>query len=202
MTTPSKLDLFKSLKSEYASPKNPTLLTTTPGVYLSASGDGPPGGETFSDRIADLYAVAYTLKFRRKLGAGPDFAVGKTECIWHALPETRDSADGWSWQLLIRVPDVINDDDLEGTIAALIEKKKPVSVRNVKRVTLHEDRCVQMLHLGPYENEPETFALMQAFACESGFKPAGPPHEIYLSDPRRVEPANLKTILRLPVSAA
>ena len=201
MPTPTRLDLFKSLKSEYASPKKPTLLTTTLGVYLSASGDGPPGGETFSDRVADLYAVAYTLKFRRKLGSGPDFAVGKMECIWHALPESRHSPDGWRWQFLMRVPDVIDDDDLDGTIAALIEKKKPVSVRNVKRVTLDEGSCVQMLHVGPYENEPQTFALMQDFANESGFKPAGPPHDIYLSDPRRVEPADLKTILRLPVSA-
>ena len=128
---------------------------------------------------------------RRKLGAGPDFVVGKMECMWHALPDTRDRTDGWHWQILIRVPDAIGDDDLQGTIDALIEKKKPVSVRTVKRVTLHEGTCVQMLHVGPYENEPETFALMQAFAREAGFTPAGPPHEIYLSDPRRVESAKL-----------
>ncbi|MCF3649624.1 GyrI-like domain-containing protein [Synoicihabitans lomoniglobus] len=199
MPTPGKIDLFKSLKSEYASPRTPKLVPTTPGLYLAFNGSGRPGGDRFGDGIGALYAVGYTLKFRRKLGPGPDYAVGKLECIWKHLPAERDS-DGWRWQLLMRVPDFITAAELDETIAVLIEKKKPATVREVQRVEIDEGLVVQMLHVGPYEDEPSTFAAMARYATAEGYASDGDPHEIYLSDPRRVEPARLKTILRQPVS--
>ncbi len=200
MSTVDKVDLLRSLKSEYAQPRRPRLIDTTPGVHLARTGTAVPGSDAFSAALGDLYAVAYTVKFRSKLQHGRDFAVGKLECRWLGLPETREATTGWDWQMLIRVPDFVGERDLTEAIAVLIEKQKPVSVREVRRIELHEGRCVQMLHVGPYDEEPQTFAEMTAFAAEQGYDPAGAPHEIYLSDPRRVEAAKLKTILRLPVA--
>lgn len=196
---PAKLDLFKSLKSEYAAKAAPALVETTPGSYLSITGDGVPGGETFSDRVGALYAVAYTTKMRHKRDTGVDYTVAKLECLWHGLPETRDATTGWQWQLLIRVPEFITAEHRDESVAALLAKKKPATVNDVTLEHLHEGTCVQMLHVGPYEDEPTSFAVMREFAEAEGRQAVGPPHEIYISDPRRVEPAKLKTILRQAV---
>jgi len=80
-----------------------------------------------------------------------------------------------------------------------LKKGKPREVEEVQLEMLREGDCVQMLHVGPYEREGETIALMQELATQKGLVFAGPHHEIYLSDPRRVEPERLKTILRMPV---
>ena len=194
----AKLDLFKSLKAEYATPASPAFITTTPGQYLQVEGSGNPGGDAFTEAVGALYAVAYTTKMRHKKETGTDYTVAKLEAVWPKIPSTRDSSD-WQWQLMIRVPEFIGESDLSAAIEALISKKKPESVRTVNLINFHEGDCVQMLHIGPYEDEPETCDLMAAHAAEQGFTITGRHHEIYLSDPRRVEPARLKTILRRPV---
>lgn len=202
MPASSKIDLFRDFKSEYTASRKPQFVATTPGHYLTVEGDGPPGGTAFEDAISVLYPVAYTTKFRRKLGGGPDYAVGKLECRWLGLPKSRQATTGWRWQLLMRVPDFIGSSDLQASIAALLEKKKTETVKLVEFSVLDEGRCVQMLHVGPYDEEPASFAAMEAFAAAADWRAAGAPHEIYLSDPRRVEPARLKTILRLPLEKA
>ena len=198
MPVSEKIDLFKSLKREYAAPRTPAFVETTPGHYLRIEGAGKPGGKAFTDAVGALYAVAYTTKMRHKKGTGTDYVVGKLECIWPHLPETRDS-DDWHWQLHIRIPDFVAVAERDAAVDALLSKKKPETVREVKLVQMHEGRCVQALHVGPYEDEATTFGLMEAFASKAGFDLAGYHHEIYISDPRRVEPKRLKTILRRPV---
>jgi len=108
--------------------------------------------------------------------------------------------DTWSWKLIIRVPDFIVAKDLKETVATLKEKGKPPEVANVKLETLDEGQCVQMLHVGPYSKEGETISQMLALAQEKRLSCRGCHHEIYLSDPRRVPPQRLRTILRLPVA--
>lgn len=196
---PAKIDLFKSLKSEYAMPKSPAFITTTPGQYLQVCGEGPPGGTAFETALGALYAVAYTTKMRHKKETGIDYTVAKLECVWPHIPATRESPD-WQWELMIRVPDFIKASEVSDAIDALISKKKPDSVRRVNLIDFNEGECVQMLHIGPYDDEPETCDLMAAYAAENERKIRGHHHEIYLSDPRRVEPARLKTILRNPLA--
>ena len=89
--------------------------------------------------------------------------------------------------------------DLAAARAALLKKGKGPAVERVRLETIEEGRCVQILHVGPYDDEPSTIARMQAFARSRGMAPAGLHHEIYLNDPRRVAPERLKTILRQPV---
>jgi hypothetical protein len=101
--------------------------------------------------------------------------------------------------LLIRTPPLVTPAELKKAIAVLIERGTPAPVRDVRLKTIREGRCVQMLHVGRYEDEGPAWQAMQAFAGSRGLSFAGPHHEIYLSDPRRVAPAKLKTILRKPV---
>ena len=200
MSKTPKLDLYKLHKDEYVAPKKPLFIQITPAQYLAICGQGKPGGKRFSDCIAALYGVAYTLKMTRKFARRQDYAVGKLEAQWFF---DRDPAtihqDEWRWKVMIRTPDFISAGDLKSAVAVLREKGKPREVEEVKLEKISEGRCVQMLHVGPYDRVSVTIAQMVAFTEQQGCRLAGPHHEIYLSDPRRVSPERLKTILREPV---
>jgi hypothetical protein len=198
-----KLDLGKVHKAEYAAPRKPALIDTRPAVYLAISGKGEPGGEEFQARVGALYGMAFTIKMTRKFSGKGDYAVSKLEAqYWCEGVEGDFSAvpkDEWRWKLLIRTPDFISRGDLDDAGAALDKRGKKGFSDDVRLERIEEGPCVQMLHVGPYEREPETIAQMIAFAAGKGLAPHGRHHEIYLSDPRRVPPERLKTILRLPV---
>lgn len=201
MKTTDKLDLYKSHKQEYVTPRKPVLIQTKPAQYLTIEGQGAPGGERFSASIGALYALAFTIKMTRKFAGKQDYTVCKLEAQWLQEGELAEiPRDEWRWKLLIRTPDFVSEADRQSAVAALLKKGKPREVEDVRLETLDEGQCVQMLHVGPYERESESIASMQQFAGQKGLTFAGPHHEIYLSDPRRVEAARLKTILRMPVS--
>ncbi|MCX5772495.1 MAG: GyrI-like domain-containing protein [Candidatus Hydrogenedentes bacterium] len=194
-----KIDLYKLYKDEYVTPRKPILVKTKPAQYLAISGQGAPGSDRFSACIGALYAVAFTIKMTRKFARKQDYAVCKLEGQWFFEADpARIPMDKWQWKLLIRTPDFINETDRQQAVATLREKRKPHEVEEVKLETINEGQCVQMLHIGPYDREHETIALMRAFAEQKGLKLVGPHHEIYLSDPRRTPPERLKTILREP----
>src|SRR5439155_1390933 len=102
----------------------------------------------------------------------------------------------WHWQLLIRVPDWIQSKEVTTAADALVRKGKSQDVRNVELLLLDEGHCVQMLHVGPYDEETRSLDQMTAFAAAQQLTLHGRHHEIYLSDPRRIAAAKLKTILR------
>jgi hypothetical protein len=192
--TGEKVDLFRQLKGEYAAKPEPRLVTTSSATYLAIEGSGPPGGETFQDRIGALYGAAYTVKMTRKFEGRQDYVVCKLEAqYWDA------EGDDLRWRFLIRTPDFVTQAELDAAVEKLLEKGKSPSVREVRLVPLDEVTCVQMLHVGPYDRERETLDVMERFVAEQGLERNGPHHEVYLSDPRRVAPEKLRTILRLPV---
>lgn len=197
-----KLDLYKVYAKEYQAPKKPALLTVPPAQYLCIAGQGAPGGIRFEACIGALYGVAFTIKMTRKFAGLGDYAVCKLEGQWFLDRVKREAPkDQWQWQLMIRTPDFITDRDREQAVAVLLKRGKPGEVAEVKLKTIDEGHCVQMLHLGPYEKEGDTVALMQAFSEQQGFIFTGAHHDIYLSDPRRVPAERLRTILRHPVAA-
>jgi hypothetical protein len=206
MSKPEKIDLCKQHKDEYATPTKPVLIEAKPALYLTIEGMGEPGGEVFQDRIGALYSMAFTIKMTRKFEGRQDYAVGKLEAQWWAEGVSGDFSktpkDQWQWKLLIRTPEFITQADMDKAVAALTKKGKSPTVKQVRLEQIAEGRCVQMLHVGPYDREGETVAQMLAFAEKQGLKCHGLHHEIYLSDPRRVPPERLKTILRLPVAKA
>jgi hypothetical protein len=191
-----KVDLYKLHKSEYVTPKEPVLIEAGAAKYLTVDGVGTPGGERFQQAVGALYQAAYTMKMAKKF-AGQDYKVCHLEGLWWGI-ETMEPPDAWRWKLLIRVPEFITARDLKQTGATLKEKGKEPAAE-VRLETLREGRCVQVLHTGPYADEPATVARMKALVEGQGLSFAGPHHEIYLSDPRRVAPEKLRTILRMPV---
>jgi hypothetical protein len=200
-----KIDLFKQHKDEYAAPRKPALVQTKPARYLIVNGRGAPGSDVFSARIGALYGVAFTIKMTRKFAGLQDYAVCKLEGQWWTESGADFSGtpkDRWQWRLLIRTPDVITGADLEAAVAVLLKRGKDPAVREVRLESVDEGLCVQMLHVGPYEREGDTIRLMQDFAEMRKLSFCGRHHEIYISDPRRVEPGKLKTILRHPVRPA
>src|SRR5262245_511248 len=198
MTKTAKLDLYKEFKADYAAAKSPKILTIAPARYLAIDGKGEPGGAEFSAKVGALYAMAFTLKMKRKFAGLGDYAVCKLEGLWpkECLTLPREK---WTWTLIIRTPDFIKPRELKDTAAALVDKGKGADVKNVRLDTIKEGLCVQMLHVGPYAREEETMKRMEDFASEQGYRFRGPHHEIYLSDPRRVAQEKLRTILRMPL---
>jgi hypothetical protein len=195
----AKLDLYKLHKSEYVTPRSPVLVRTKPAQYLTITGQGAPGGERFTACIAALYGMAFTIKMSRKFAGQQDYAVCKLEGLWSFAGEPSGiPREDWKWKLMIRTPDFISHKDMEAAVVTLLKRGKPPEVKEVELETIEEGPCVQMLHVGPYDKESATMARMREFAESKGLKLAGPHHEIYLSDPRRVPPERLRTILRQP----
>jgi len=193
----AKLDLFKEHKDEYVTPREPVLVDVGPAQYLVIDGSGAPGGDTFQAMMGAIFGVAYTLKMTVKAD-GRDYKVCPPEGLWPNA-DADVPKEQWTWTLLVRTPDFITADDLAAAKQKLLDKGKGPEVEDVELRTLNEGSCVQVLHVGPYNTEPETIAAMHAFAAEQGLTPAGLHHEIYLSDPRRAAPEKLKTLLRQPV---
>jgi len=205
MAAADKLDLFKVHKEEYAARTEPSLVELRKGRYLAVEGQGAPESQSFQNAVKTLYSVAFTMKMNHK-SAGQDYKVCPLEGLWQGADGSCDFAgtprETWQWTLLIRIPDFVRETDLDLAVARLIEKGKDVEVENVELQTLAEGRCVQMLHVGPFDQEAETLAEMARFAEAQGLTCHGVHHEIYLSDPRRVPPERLRTILRVPVHRA
>jgi hypothetical protein len=203
MSTTEKIDLRKLHKNEYVQPKKPAFLDVAPARYLAIKGAGQPGGPEFQDRIGALYAMAYTIKMTHKFAGEQDYTVGLLEArYWLADGSCRFQTappEQWRWQLMIRTPEFVTEEERAKAIEALMEKSKTPSVRDVVFKSLAEGKCVQMLHVGPYDRESDTIAVMREFANSQGFELKGPHHEMYISDPRRVAPEKLKTILRFPL---
>jgi hypothetical protein len=200
MTAAARLDLYKLHKAEYVTPKKPVLIKTRPAKYLAIAGQGAPGGERFTACIGALYGAAFTIKMTRKFAGKQDYAICKLEGLWFFEGDlAKIPKDQWRWKLMLRTPDFITPKHLKAAVATLLIRGKAREVEEVKIETIDEGQCVQMLHVGPYEKEFETIALMRSFAETKGLALHSPHHEIYLSDPRRVPPERLKTILREPV---
>lgn len=196
-----KIDLYTRYKKEYVAPRSPATVTVGAAKYLVAVGRGDPNDPAFGAAIGALYGVAYTIKMAKK-ASRRDFKVAKLEGLWWGVRHGRLLIDSpvrtWRWKVMIRVPTFVTARDLLAARRALVARGRasPVTVR---LETLREGKCVQMLHRGPYRAEHATIDAMMAYARAKGFRPRGRHHEIYLSDPGRVAPAKLRTILRQPV---
>ncbi|MFK4599230.1 hypothetical protein RKD30_005897 [Streptomyces pristinaespiralis] len=201
----AKYDVKRELKTCYA-PKNTVWeLVDIPELhFLAIDGHGDPNTtDAYRRAVEALYAVAYTVKFASKGDLGKDFVVGPLEGLWWADDMDDFLArrkDNWRWRLLLNVPDWITGDMIEGAQHAALTKKKLPAIENVRSETLHEGTSAQVLHIGSYDDEtPILTSLHHEYLPANNLREAGLHHEIYLSDPRRTAPAELRTILRQPV---
>ena len=199
-----KVDLAKQYPKVWkASAKKPSLVEVPPLAYLMADGHGDPAGPAFQEAIEALYGLAYTLKFSSKMGGGPDWKVMALESLWWAddpAAFAENRRDAWRWTLMIAQPDAVTAEMVESARRTLREKKNPPALDRVRLDRLEEGLAAQLLHVGPYDAVGPTAERLAAFVADEGYTVAGRHHEIFLSDPRRVPPERLKTIVRLPVT--
>lgn len=198
-----KYDVRKQFKELYAPrTRDFEVVTVPPFQYLMVDGQGNPGtAPAYATALEALYSVSYAIKFASK-NAGRDYAVGPLEGLWTADdPQaftTRDK-DSWKWTMMVPQPGWIGSAELQAGVAKAAAKG--ISGLDALRLeTPDEGLSVQILHLGSYDDEgPVLHRLHSEFMPAHGYGFAGPHHEIYLSDPRKVAPEKLRTILRQPV---
>lgn len=176
--------------------------------YLMVDGHGDPNtSPRYQAALESLYPVAYSLKFASKRSLGRDYVVPPLEGLWWAddmasFTAARDKAQ-WRWTMMLLVPEWLGAADVAAALDAVAHTHGPDRVRDLRYERLAEGQCVQTLHVGSYDDEGPVLAEMHArFIPDHGLRLSGTHHEIYLSDPRRVAPDKLRTILRQPVASA
>ena len=204
-------DYKKEYKEFYMPPKKPTIIDVPAMNYIAVSGSGNPNDEhgEYKAAVGLLYAVAFTIKMSykssHKIDGYFEYVVPPLEGFWW-----QDGVDGidysdkttFRWISVIRLPDFVTKADFDWAIQeATVKKKQDFS--KVEFFTYNEGKCVQCMHIGSYDDEPETVEMMHRFAQDNGFETditkTRMHHEIYLSDARRVERSKLKTVIRHPI---
>ena len=207
-------DFKKEYKEFYLPKRTPELVSVPPMTFVAVRGEGDPNveGGAYKEAVGVLYAIAYTIKMSKmgdhRIDGYYDFVVPPLEGFWwQPGVEGVDFANKatFHWIAAIRLPDFVTPEEFAWaqTEAA---RKKGLDTTAAELLTIDEGLCAQIMHLGPYDDEPATVALLDAFVAEQGLEndmsdtEAGRHHhEIYLSDPRRTAPEKLKTVLRHPV---
>lgn len=192
----SKVDFRKLYPDLYRESREIAEVRAGRAVFLTVDGVGEPGSQAYQEAIGALYALAYTAKFALKKAGLHDFAVPALECLYFDDPAT--PKEQWRWRLQLRIPEDVTAAALNEVRNALAEKKG-IDTRAVKRTAWTEGRALQMLHVGPYDQVGPVYQHLAAEAAARGLACAGPGHEIYLNDPRRVPADRIKTIVRMPV---
>lgn len=202
-----KVDLRRTVDGYRAKPGVFELIDLPPRCYLMVDGHGDPNTSAdFTTAVEVLYQVAYALKFASKAD-GRDYVVPPLEGLWWSddmatFTSERDKSR-WSWTLLNLVPDWLDDAAFDTALDRVRDRRAPERLGDLRLETLDEGRCVQVLHVGAYDDEAEVLARMHDEVIPSeGMRMTGRHHEIYLSDQRRVAPEKRRTILRQPVAPA
>ena len=208
------LDLKKELKYLYAPSAKKAEIVKVPRLQFAMidgvieKGKEPGNSPAFAEATQALYSISYTLKFmlkKHKTNA-IDYPVMALEGLWGIQDVNVDvgKKDNWSFTLMILQPAVITKDIFaEGMEQVRKKKGDSPELSKVRLSHFEEGICAQMMHIGPYATEPATIEIMLALATKNGYRdnvgPNGLHHEIYLGDPRKANPAKLKTVVRHPL---
>ena len=204
-------DFKKEYKEFYLPSGKPGIVSVPPMKYLAVRGSGNPNDEEgdYKKAVGLLYALAYTIKMSPKGGhmieGYFEYVVPPLEGLWYqegisGVDYSRK--DEFHWISMIRVPDFVTEDVFQWAVREA-ERKKNVDVSKAEFLSADEGLCVQIMHVGAFDDEPATVKVMDDFALENGyeldFSPIRLHHEIYLSDPRKCAPEKLRTVIRHPV---
>ncbi len=202
----------KKEKALYFPKNKPEVIDIPEFKFITIEGEGSPSDSVFTDYIGALYSLAYTIKMMpKKIDRQPkgyfDFTVYPLEGVWDINDKAKANFKGrinkedLVYKLMIRQPDFVSENFYSEMLEVAKEKKKNPLLEQINFECLSEGRCVQMLHLGPFEDEPASFEIMEDYAKSEGVVRLSKMHrEIYLSDPRKVAPEKLKTVLRFQVN--
>ncbi|MBM4284493.1 MAG: hypothetical protein FJ128_04480 [Deltaproteobacteria bacterium] len=201
----TQVDLLKDQPQLYqAAPREVAFVEVPPLHFLMADGVGDPDlAPEFRETVEALFKASYTLKFMVKKRQGVDYRVLPLEGLWAMAdggPFDPAARDRWRWTLMVRQPDLVDAGMVSQALKEAQRKKKLPSLEGVRFARFAEGLSAQVLHVGPYGDEAATMERLHRAIKEKGYHFAGLHHEIYLNDPRRTAPANLKTIIRQPVT--
>lgn len=204
-------DFKKEYKEFYMATGKPEIVSVPKANYIAVRGKGNPndmGGE-YKQAIGVLYAVAYTLKMSYKtdyrIEGFFDYVVPPLEGFWW-----QEGVDGidysnkstFCWISVIRIPDFITKKDFDWAVETA-ENKKKMDCSKAEFLSIDEGLCVQIMHIGPFDNEPVTVEMMNKYLKDNGyendFSDIRLHHEIYMSDARKVDPEKWKTVIRHPI---
>lgn len=204
-------DFKKEYKEFYMSKSVPEIVTVPKANFIAVRGMGDPNqeGGAYQSAVSILYAVAYTLKMSYKtdyrIEGFFEYVVPPLEGFW--WQEGTDGVDyrdksTFHWISVIRLPEFVTKKDFDWAVEEAARKKK-LDCSLAEFLTIEEGLCVQIMHIGPFDNEPSTVALMDQYIAENGYandmNEARLHHEIYLSDARKVAPEKRKTVIRHPI---
>ena len=204
-------DYKKEYKAFYLPPKKPEILSVPPMNFVAVRGKGDPNEEAgeYKAAMEILYGIAYTIKMSKKgerqIEGYFDYVVPPLEGFWwqeRTVGVDYSRKADFCWISLIRLPDFVTRADFDWAVQEATRKKK-TDFSKAEFFTYDEGLCVQCMHIGPYDDEPQTVEQMHRFAQEQGYTveitETRYHHEIYLSDARKTVPEKLRTVIRHPI---
>ena len=207
------LDMRAKFKSLYnPSAKNVSLVEVPALNFIMIDGAIEPGSApgnspAFQEAVQAMYGISYTLKFMSKLDKNNpiDYPVMALEGLWWISGGEFDirKPGNWLWTVMIMQPDHITQDMFNESLEKLKKKKPGPGLEKLRLESFQEGLCAQIMHIGPYEAEPATVDKLRDYMAANGLRDlvgsGGKHHEIYMGDPRKADPAKLRTVLRHPV---
>ncbi len=212
-TSMQKLDYKKEYKRFYM-PTAPCIVDVPEMLFVMVDGEGNPNtAASYRDAVELLYGLSYSIKMSKTGGARPEgyveYVVPPLEGLWWVDGFALDGMDTidkdrFRWTSMIRQPEFVTEGIFEAAKATLARKKPALDASSARLVSWKEGLCAQIMHIGPFDDEPATVALLTRFIQDSGYvtdiDATRWHHEIYLGDPRRTEPEKLKTVIRHPIT--
>lgn len=203
---------FKKEYKEFYMPKNtPEIVNVPVANYIAVRGKGNPNqeGGTYQQAVGILYAIAYTIKMSHKglhkIEGFFEYVVPPLEGFWwqdNVKGVDYGNKDTFNWISVIRLPDFVTKNDFDWAVAEATKKKK-LDCSSAEFLTVDEGLCVQIMHIGPFDDEPATVSIMDKYLNENGYindiTDVRLHHEIYHSDVRKVESSKWKTVIRHPI---
>ncbi|HOI76915.1 MAG TPA: GyrI-like domain-containing protein [Methanofastidiosum sp.] len=202
-----KIDFKKTLKDLYLPSQNDFTIVNVPTMnFLTIIGKGNPNkSEEFQEAVEALYTVSYSIKMSPKKGTAPkgyfEYVVPPLEGLWWISGEEFNltEKDRFEWKIMIMQPEFVNNEIVKSAIESSKRNKDNPSIDKIKFESYDEGLSVQIMHVGSYDEEKETIKKMKEFIKDNNLTENGLHHEIYLSDPRKISPNSLKTVLRQPI---
>lgn len=210
----TSFDFKKEYKDLYLPPKKPTVIDVPKMRFVMVDGQGDPNtSEYYKKAVELLYGISYGIKMSKKTGNKPkgyfDYVVPPLEGFWWFEEDYFDGSvigrkNEFNWTMMIRQPEFVTPLVFENAKEVLSKKKPGIDISIIRLEDFTEGLCAQIMHIGPYDNEPLTVAMLDAFISEQGYRTdmsvSRKHHEIYLGDPRKTAPEKLKTVIRHPIA--
>jgi hypothetical protein len=197
------IDLKRTYREHYAAPADPVVVEVPERGFLMIDGVGDPNtSPEYAAAVAALYPIAYGLRAAVQDATGDAYTVMPLEGLWWADDMANFSVErkgDWRWTMMICVPDVVTAEVFDAVRPEVVAKKRLTAGDRVRLEPFHEGLAAQVMHRGPYATEAPTIDKLHAFIAEAGHQLRGLHHEIYLTDPRRVDPERNRTIIRQPI---